>query len=165
MGALDNHSQVLLELIRLAPNGYPNQCSLRDLLMQLHTVFRIFPKDRPRLSAKLSLTNRTVKAADRWLAMCLHCLLLVKRKAEIPGCFEGLKNVLAAIQLPGSKPMAATASVTDSLPALDDTTPQCSMLRTESQQPDKTPFSMRTAQEIPDQTAATAWPLAAYHVP
>ena len=72
--------------------------------------------------------------------------------------------MLAAIQRE-YEPTAATASVTDSLPALDDTTPQCSMLRTESQQPDETPFSMRMAQEIPNQTAATVWPLVVYHVP
>ena len=96
--------------------------------------------------------------------MYKHCLMLAKQKQVIPEHFKGLKEVLAAIQ-PEYEPTAATASVTDSLPALDDTTPQCSMLRTESQQPDETPFSMRAAHEIPDQTAATAWPLAAYHVP
>ena len=139
---LNNHSQVLLVLIRLTPKGRPNLDSLRDLLIRLHTVFRIFPKDRPTRSAKLSLTNRTVKAADRWLAMCLHCLLLVKRKAEIPGCFEGLKEVLAAIQVPGSKPMAATASVTGSLPFFDDNILQLSMALTDHVPSPDTPILM-----------------------
>ena len=55
--------------------------------------------------------------------MCKHCLMLAKHKQVIPEHLKGLKEVLAAIQ-PEYEPTAATASVTDSLPALDDTTPQ-----------------------------------------
>ena len=101
----------------MAPNGYPNGGRLINLLSQLHTAFSIFPKHRSKTAA-----HRAVMAADRWRAMCKHCLMLVKSNTKIPDRFEGLKEVVAAIQL-GYDPTAATASVTDSLPGLDDTYP------------------------------------------
>ena len=130
MAALNDHSPVRFVLIRPAPTGYPDAYRLRGLLMQMATVFSIFAHDKS-YEATLSLSNRAVMAADRWRVMCKHCLMLVKTNTKIPDRFEGLKEVVAAIQLEYD-PTAATASVTDSLPAFDDTTPQCSMLRTEN---------------------------------
>ena len=70
--------------------------------------------------------------------------------------------MVAAIQLEYD-PTAATASVTDSLPAFDDTAPHCSMALTDLAQPDDDTHNlMRVAQDIPSQTAATVWPLVAY---
>ena len=144
---MNNHSQVLLELIRIVPNARPIHDRLRNVFMTLHKSFKIFSVQVPRKSADMGPSVRAWKAATRWIVMCKHCLRLVEHKQVIPEQFKGLKKVLAAIQLPESKPTAATASVTDSLPALDDTTPQCSMLRTENQQPD--PFYMRVAPQVP----------------
>ena len=93
---LNDHSPVLFVLIRLAPNGYPDTSRLRDLLMQMATVFSIFAHDTS-YEATLSLKTRAVMAADRWRVMCKHCLMLVKTSSKIPECFEGLKDVLAAI--------------------------------------------------------------------
>ena len=166
IGALNDHSPVIFVLIRLAPNGYPDAYRLRDLLMRMATVFSIFPEDRS-YEATLSLKTRAVMAADRWRVMCKHCLMLVKTNFEVPEGFEGLKDVLAAIHLPESEPRAGTGPATDSLPTFDDTTPQCSMLRTENQQPDETPFScMRMSQEIPHhEDGLIDCPRVAYHVP
>ena len=130
---LNDHCEVLLALIRIAPNGHVNLLSLRDVLIRLHNLFGIFPRDGPtRGIARLSIGCRAALAAERWSEMCVQCLMMFKRKVEIPGLFWGLKAVLAAIQLPASKsrPVAATASVTDSLPAFDDTAPHCSMALT-----------------------------------
>ena len=67
--------------------------------------------------------------------------MLNKKKVEIPNGFNRLKDVLAAIQLPGltdvvAKPVAATVPVKEELPAFDDTTPHCSMALTDLAQPD-----------------------------
>ena len=92
-------------------------------------------------------------AANKWSFMCFECVELVIKKVEIPGCFYGLKDVLAAIQLPGltdvlAKPVAATAPVKEELPAFDDTTPHCSMALTDLAQPDDDTHNlMRVAQE------------------
>ena len=45
MDGLEKHSQVLLLLIHIAPNAYPDAFRLRDLLMELHGKFRIFLPD------------------------------------------------------------------------------------------------------------------------
>ena len=45
MQSLDDHSEFLKVLIRLAPNGYADAYKLRDLLLQLHNLFQIFPMD------------------------------------------------------------------------------------------------------------------------
>ena len=93
--------------------------------------------------------------------MCFECVVLIRNKVRIPGCFYGLKDVLAAIKVPGltdvlAKPTAGPVPVTDSLPALDDTTPHCSMPLTGLVLPHEL---MLVAQEIPDQRAGTAVPL------
>ena len=41
MDSLNRHSPVLKILIWLAPNGYPDPYRLRDLLVQLHGLFKI----------------------------------------------------------------------------------------------------------------------------
>ena len=57
MEGLDDHSPVLLGLFRMAPNDDPDLPKLRDLLMQLHDVFGIFPEDETD-KAKLWLSTR-----------------------------------------------------------------------------------------------------------
>ena len=64
--ALDDHAEVLVNLFKLAPNGYPDAYKLRDLLMQLHLVYNIFPKDDRSAESKLVLSTRALMAADRW---------------------------------------------------------------------------------------------------
>ena len=70
---LNDHSPVLSVLIRMAPNGYPNGGRLIRLLSELNNAFSIFPKHRSKSAA-----HRAVMAADRWRAMCKHCLMLVR---------------------------------------------------------------------------------------
>ena len=115
LAALNNHSQVLLELIRIVPNARPIHDRLRNVFVTLHKSFKIFSMQVPCKSAGMGPSVRAWKAATRWCVMCRHCLFLVTNKEEIPDRFEGLKEVLAAIQLPESKPMAATVSEIDSL--------------------------------------------------
>jgi hypothetical protein len=82
MECLDDHSPVLFVLFRLAPNGDPNMLRLRDLLMQLHDVFGIFPEDETD-KAKLWFSTRAALAAEQWRVMCKHCLMLVKNNGYI----------------------------------------------------------------------------------
>ena len=165
LNELNDHSPVLFVLLRLAPNGDPNMLRLADLLMRLHDVFGIFPDGGETYEAKLWLPTGAALAADRWRVLCKHCLMLVKSNTTIPVHCEGLSILLAAMKRPESEPTAATASVTDSLPGLDGTTPQGSMLGTENQQPAETPLSMGMAQETPNQTAATARRRVEHHDP
>ena len=142
LDGLDDHSPVLLGLVRMAPNGDLNEFELTNGLMRLHDAFDIFPEDGS-AESELSLSTRAAVASVRWRVMCQQCLMLVKSNYNIPDRYEKLKEVLAAIQLPESEPTAATASVTDSLPALDDTTPQCSMALPDQAPPDNdTPILM-----------------------
>ena len=139
---LDDHSPVLLRLVRMAPNGDLNEFELANWLKWLHRAFDIFPPDGS-YEAEMSLELRACVAAVQWRMMCQQCSTLVKINYKIPDRYEGLKEVLAAIQLPESEPTAATASVTDSLPAFDDTTPQCSMALPDQAPPDNdTPILM-----------------------
>ena len=139
---LDDHSPVLFRLLRVAPNGDTNEFELANGLMRLHDVFGIFPEDGSD-EAEMRLPSRAVVAAVRWRMMCQQCLMLVKTNYKIQDRYEGLKEVLAAIQLPESEPTAAAAAVTDSLPALEDTTPQCSMTLLDQAPPDNdTPILM-----------------------
>ena len=43
--SLDDHGDVLVELIGLAPNGYPDPYRLKDLLIHMHDIFKVFPSD------------------------------------------------------------------------------------------------------------------------
>ena len=47
LAALNNHSQVLLELIRLVPNANPIHSRLRSVFMTLHKFFKIFSMPLP----------------------------------------------------------------------------------------------------------------------
>ena len=40
---LDDHSDVIVPLIGLARNGYPNSSHLREVLLHLHAFYNIFP--------------------------------------------------------------------------------------------------------------------------
>ena len=136
MTILNNHSQVLLALFRLKPNGHINIDALTFVLIRLHNAFGIFPRNRPPSRIPRGhYHGRAQVAAYNWSFMCFECITLIKRKVEIPKCFNGLKDVLAAIQIPGltdvvAKPVAATVPVNEDLPAFDDTTPHCSMALT-----------------------------------
>ena len=110
MDSLNRHSPVLKILIWLAPNGYPDPYKLRDLLVQLHGLFKILDP-RSEGEANLSLGSVAILASDRWRIMCKHCLMLVKGKQYIPNDFVQLKECLAAIRLenPTETPQAAPA--------------------------------------------------------
>ena len=110
--SLNDHAEVLLKLFRLAPNGYLDVYNLRDLWLELHTVFGIFEQDLS-TESRLPPSHRAMLAADRWRVMCKHCVMLYKSSQSIPGCFHGLKQVLASIRLDLGPP-AETASVQDS---------------------------------------------------
>jgi len=110
MDSLNRHSPVLKILIWLAPNGYPDPYKLRDVLVQLHGLFKILDP-RHEGEEALSLSSVAILAADRWRIMCKHCLMLLKGKQYIPNDFVGLKECLAAFQLenPTETPRAAPA--------------------------------------------------------
>ena len=96
--ALDEHSVVLTGLFRLAPNGYPDAYKLRDLLLKLHGLFDIFPKDNS-AEALMAIGTRAIVAADRWRVMCKHIIMLAKGKQEIPACYPGLKRVMSLVNI------------------------------------------------------------------
>ena len=76
MDSLNRHAPVLIKLIALAPNGYPDPYKLRDVLLNLHNLFKVFD---PRSEGEklLSLSSVAILAADRWRVMCKHCLSIV----------------------------------------------------------------------------------------
>ena len=51
LASLNNHSQVLLELIRIVPNARPIHDRLRNVFMTLHKSFKIFSMQVPCKSA------------------------------------------------------------------------------------------------------------------
>ena len=118
LDGLNDHSSPLKKLIgELAPNGYPDSYKMRDLLVHLHAIYKIF---EPRAEADkfLSLPMIAILAADRWRIMCKHCLMLVRSKQYIPRDLEGLKAVLARIKLeePSKTQPAGTAAATAATP-------------------------------------------------
>ena len=78
---LNNHSRVLLALFRLKPNGHISRIGLRDVLIRLHNVFGIFPKDSP-VAYRTFIPRRAAKAAERWSAMCVECISSFLRDAN-----------------------------------------------------------------------------------
>lgn len=65
MSSLDENSEVLLQLAKLAPNGYLDPYRLRDLLLALHRLYGIFKPDDT-VEGQTSLTTRAPVAADKW---------------------------------------------------------------------------------------------------
>ena len=70
LAALNNHSQVLLELIRLVPNANPIHSRLRNGFMTLHKFLKIFSmpwpwhgRDGPR--KRMAPSDRALMAATR----------------------------------------------------------------------------------------------------
>ena len=78
--SLDKHSEVLRVMLGISPNGYPDPYVLRDLLVQLQTIFNIFdnPWFKSHNEERQSWTNRAMLASDKWRIMCKHCPMLVK---------------------------------------------------------------------------------------
>ena len=76
LAALNNHSQVLLELIRLAPNASLIPYRMMRVLMMLHMCFKIFSMQVPCKSAGMNPSVRAWKAATRWIVMCKHLSLI-----------------------------------------------------------------------------------------
>ena len=93
--SLTSHAEILYYLLKLAPNGYPCPFKLRDLLIQLHNRWNIFPKDRSE-EGNMALSNRAMLASDRWRVMCKHCLMLKTTNTHI--LFENLKHVVNLVQ-------------------------------------------------------------------
>ena len=132
MVALDEHSHVLVVLIRMAPFGsYTSAQRLMDLLWCMDICYRIFPP----CQLAPCLRQRVWSAARQWQLMCKHCVMLFKSKVSwIPETFNGLRGVMAAIG-PEDMPMPARISV------FDGTTPQCSTCLPDLAPPDNdTPF-------------------------
>ena len=75
-GSLNDHSEVLRELIRLAPTTRLSRYSLRDILFQLHIQTGIF--DGIARERSLQLHEVATAAADRWCIMLRHCLVLCR---------------------------------------------------------------------------------------
>ena len=75
-GSLNLHSEVLRELIRLAPTTRLSRYSLRDILFQLHIQTGIFNGIARERSLKLH--EAATVAADRWCIMLRHCLVLCR---------------------------------------------------------------------------------------
>jgi len=75
-GSLNVHSEVLRELIRLAPTTRLSRYSLRDILFQLHIQTGIF--DGIARERSLQLHEVATAAADRWCIMLRHCLVLCR---------------------------------------------------------------------------------------
>ena len=92
LAALNNHSQVLLELIRIVPNARPIHDRLRNVFMTLHKSFKIFSMQVPCKLARMGPSVRAWKAATRWIVMCNHCLRLVEHKQVIPEQFKGAQK-------------------------------------------------------------------------
>ena len=104
-GSLNEHSELLEILFKLAPNGYPDAYRLRDVLVKLHMLFHIFADDDSQES-QLSIGNRAMLAADRIRIMAKHCLMLYKSNSTIQG--DGLKAVIRLIT-PGAEAPAEPA--------------------------------------------------------
>ena len=79
---LEKHYAVLGPLVRLTPNGYPDPYYLRDLLMKLHEVYKIFKTDDS-VEGQMSLQVRALVAADKWRIMLKHLLMLLKGKQQV----------------------------------------------------------------------------------
>ena len=92
--------------------------------------------------------------------MCQHCLRLFESKAEIPGCYEGLKDVLAAIPGPECRPLNY-AILLHPRPSFDDHILQLTKELTDHLQGIDRPFVLMRFVEAPpspDQTAARVSP-------
>ena len=98
-GSLNVHSDVLRELIRLAPTTRLSRYSLRDILFQLHietdNIFDGIPRER-----SLQLHEVATAASDRWCVMLRHCLVLCRLgwpcDDDQTGLFECIKLIEAA---------------------------------------------------------------------
>ena len=99
------HSEVLYHILTLAPNGYPCPYRLRDLLVKLHIVYRIFDHEKS-VDAALSLESRAMLAADRWRIMCKHCLMLKHTSHQI--LFPDLAAVMSLLHGAAPEPKAIT---------------------------------------------------------
>ena len=93
--SLTSHAEILYHLLKLAPNGYPCPYRLRDLLIQLHNRWNIFPNDRSE-EASMSLSNRAMLACDRWRLMCKHCLMLKSTNTHI--LYQNLQHVVNLVK-------------------------------------------------------------------
>ena len=104
MVALDEHSHVLVVLIRMAPFGSITSCQrLMDLLWCMDICYRIFPPCQLAPCHR----QRVWSAARQWQLMCKHCVMLFKSKVSwILETFNGLRGVMAAIG-PEDMPMPA----------------------------------------------------------
>ena len=77
LASLNNHSQVLLELIRLVPNASPIHSRLSYMLKRLHRCFNIFSSSGRSKLVRMAISRHAARAATRWCVMCRHCLFLV----------------------------------------------------------------------------------------
>ena len=80
--SLENHGLVLKILFQLAPNGYPDQYRLRDVVLNLHHIFNILANP-PEEEKCLPLSKRALLAADRWRIMCKHALMIKSCKTKV----------------------------------------------------------------------------------
>ena len=123
MEGLNDHSEPLKTIIgELAPNVYPDGYRLRDLFVHMHSIYKMFDP-RPESDKFLSLPMIAILAADRWRIKCKHCLMLVRSKQYIPRDLEGLKEVLALLQLesePSKTKPAGTAAAAAATPPESD---------------------------------------------
>ena len=93
-GSLNIHSEVLRELIRLAPSTRITRRSLRDVLKDLHMrtgIFNGIPMENI-----LQLHNVATTASGRWRTMLKHCLVLCRRGVALR---KHEKNLAECIQL------------------------------------------------------------------
>ena len=113
---LDTHAEVLLQLIKLAPNGYPDPYRLRDTFIQLHNIWHIFEYHEHSVEAGMSVMNRAMLASDRWRIMCKHCLMLHIQKADIN--FVRLGLIINTVE-PVFETQAASAEVETQAASVD----------------------------------------------
>ena len=94
-GSLNVHSEVLRELIRLAPATRITRTSLRDVLKDLHIWTGIFdgiPRER-----SLQLHEVATAASDRWCIMLRHCLVICRMGWPLNEFEQGLDECIKII--------------------------------------------------------------------
>ena len=70
--APDQHWKPLLEIIRVAPNGFPSQADIRAALLGLHEKYRI-------VDCETRFAFRVMEeAADSWRIMTKHVVQLAR---------------------------------------------------------------------------------------
>ena len=114
-GALELHAQALLELAALAPNGYPKQSDLRDVLSSLHKQHRIFDVAEKTLPKAIDI------AADAWRVMMKHCSLVASSTKEIAEPTRSKVVVLMRTHCSGLS--SADQEDDDEVPAVDGAPP------------------------------------------